>query len=161
MRPNRYVILVSILLGLFGIWFSADAVGQYLNTVRSFAGIEYSYVEDSFTWLDPEHRRGTAEFRIHNDADNAVTIAHLEALLYFDGEFAGARYTDWDRVEIPAGETSTVEVQFLTSIERMRSAGSEADLSVESQIRLDFEGIEREMTVRASDSIGRVPYEEE
>lgn len=161
MRPNRYVILVSILLGSFGLWFSADAVGQYLDTVRSFAGIEYSYVEDSFEWRDPEHRRGTAEFRIHNDADNAVTIAHLEARLYFDGEFAGARYTDWDAVEIPAGETTVVEVPFLTSIERMRPAGSEAELSVESELRLDFEGIEREMTVRASDSIGTVPYVED
>lgn len=160
MRPNRYIILVSVLFGVFGIWFSAQAVGQYLNTVRSFANIELAYVEDSFAWEDPEHERANAEFVIRNDSENDATITYLGLNLLFDGEFAGARYQPWDPLDVPAGESVTVEVPFLVSSERLRPAGSEAELGLSGEMGLEFEGIQRDMTVRVAETIGRVPYEE-
>ncbi len=161
MRPNRYIILVSILLGAFGAWFSADAVGQYLNTARSFASVDARYVEDSFVWLDPEHERATADFVITNESDNDARLSYFAIMLYFDGQFAGARYDQWEPIDIPAGDSVTVEINFLTSITQIRPEGSDAELSVRGQLRLDFEGIERDMTVPARGTIGRVPYQEQ
>ena len=160
MRPNRYVILVSILLGAFGAWFTADAVGQYLNTARSFAAVDAHYVEDSFRWLDPNHEEALADFVIVNDSDNDARLSHFGLSLFFDGEFAGARYRQWEPVDVPAGESVQVEIHFQTSITRVRDQGSDAELSVRGRLRLDFEGIERDMTVRTSGTLGRVPYEE-
>jgi hypothetical protein len=160
MRPNRYVILVSILLGIFGIWFSADAVAQYLNTARSFASVDAEYVEGSFVWLDENHERATAEFTIINDSDNDAVLAHFGINLYFDGTFAGARYEPLPRIDLPAGEEVTLEIPFLVPIQHMKPLGSDAELTVRGQMRLEFEGIERPMTVRMSGTIGHVPYEE-
>lgn len=161
MRPNRYVILVSVLLGSIGLWLTADAVGQYLNTVRSFAAVEITYVEDSFVWQDPEHEEALSEFVVRNDSENVARLTSLRLNLYFDGEFAGARYEPWEAIDIPARDEVTVEVPFLVSIESLRPEGSEAELTVRGDLRLEFEGIERDMTVQASTTIGRVPYEED
>lgn len=160
MRPNRYIILVSILLGAVGAWLSVDAVGQYLNTARSFASVHARYVEGSFAWEDPEHERANAEFSITNDSENDARLMHFGVNLYFDGAFAGARYDDWEAVDIPAGETVNVDVPFLISISERRPEGSDAELSINGQLRLEFEGIERPMTVPARGTIGKVPYEE-
>jgi hypothetical protein len=160
MRPNRYIILISILFGAFGAWFSADAVGQYLNTARSYAAVDAYYVEDSFAWEDPEHERARAEFVIVNDSDNDARLSYFGMNLMFDGQFAGARYEPWDPIDIPAGESATVEVPFLISISSLRPEGSDAELSVRGQLRLDFETVERDMSVPMSGTIGRVPYEE-
>jgi hypothetical protein len=161
MRPNIYVLIVSVLLGAFGFWFSADAVGQYLDTSRSFTSVHARYVPDSFKWLDPEHQEASAQFTFINDAPNDVTLAHLSLNLYFDGVFAGARYAPWERFEIPAGEEETNEVTFLTSIAHLREQGSDAELSLRGQMRLEFEGIERPLNVRISGPVGVVPYEED
>lgn len=161
MRPNRYIILISILLGVFGAWFSADAVGQYLNTARSFASVDANYVEDSFTWLDPNHERATAEFEIVNDSDNDAELTYFGVSLFFDGRFAGARYDQWETVEIPAGESVPVRIPILISISELRPEGSDAELSMRGQLQLDFDGIERVMTVPTSGTIGRAPYEEQ
>jgi hypothetical protein len=161
MRPNRYVLLVSFLLGAFGFWFSADAVAQYLNTARSFTSVYAVYVEDSFEWLDPEHERARAEVTIINDAPNDVDIAYFSLNLYFDGDFAGARYEPWERFVIPAGEQATFEVPFQVPIAHQRPRGSEAEIRLRGQMRLEFEGIERPMNVRVSGTIGVVPYEED
>jgi hypothetical protein len=160
MRPNRYVILVSILLGGFGFWFTAEAVGQYLNLAQSFTSIRAEYVEDSFVWLDEDHERATAEFTIRNESDNDASLAHLSMSLYFDGQFAGAYYDQWQRINIESGESVTMQIPFAVPIQHMRPYGSEAELSVRGQMRLEFEGIERPMTVRTSGTIGHVPYEE-
>lgn len=160
MRPNRYVILISILLGGFGFWFSADAVGQYLNTARSFSAVDAEYVEGSFVWLDEDHERATAEFTIINDSSNDADLAHFGINLYFDGVFAGAHYEQWQRLTIPARDAVTVEIPFQVPIQQVRPRGSDAELSVRGEMRLEFEGIERPMTVRMSGTIGRVPYEE-
>lgn len=159
MRPNRYILLVSLLFGVFGAWFSADAVGQYLNATRSFSAVDTSYVEGSFHWKDPDHEEATAEFDITNDSENDATLEYLGMNLYFDGAFAGARYGDWEAIEIPAGESVTVEIDFLTSISDRRPEGSDAELSLRGELRLAFDGIERAMTIPMSGSIGRVPYE--
>jgi hypothetical protein len=160
MRPNRYVILISVLIGSFGIWFSADAVAQYLNTARSFASVDAEYVEGSFVWLDANHERATAEFTVFNGSDNDAVLAHFGINLYFDGTFAGARYDPLPRIELPAGEAVTVQVPFLVAIHEQRPYGSEAELSVRGRMRLEFEGIERPMTVRMSGTLGQIPYEE-
>lgn len=161
MRPNRYIILVSIVLGIVGTWLSADAVGQYLNIARSFASVNAEYVDDSFVWLDPDYERGRAQFNVRNDSDNDALLDYLSMNLYFDGQFAGARYAQWDPVEIPAGESVTVEVPFFVSISERRAEGGDSELSVQGQLRLNFDNIERDMTVRTSGTLGEVPYEEQ
>jgi hypothetical protein len=161
MRPNRYVILVSILLGVAGAWLSADAVGQYLNMARSFASVDAQYVDDSFRWLDSDYEQAVAEFEVTNDSDNDARLDYLAMSLYFDDRFAGARYDQWEVVEVPAGESVTIEVSFFTSISELRPSGGEAELSVQGQMRLDFENVGRDMTVRTSGTLGQVPYEEQ
>jgi hypothetical protein len=160
MRPNRYIILLSLLLGAFGTWFSIDAVGQYLNTTRSLGAMEVRYVEGSFVWLDPDYERARASFEIVNASRNDVTIPHYGQQLRFDNAFAGARYHDWEILRIPAGESQTFEVVFFIPVADIRRQGGEAELTVEGQLRLDFEGIERDMTVRTWTRIGQVAYEE-
>jgi hypothetical protein len=160
MRPNRYIILVSIVLGAFGAWFSADAVGQYLNTARSFASVYAQYVEGSFEWEDPQHEWANAEFVITNESDNDARLTHFGVSLFFDDRFAGARYDQWEPIEIPAGESVNVDVSLFVSISELRPEGSDAELSVRGRLRLEFEGIERPMTVPAAGTIGQVPYEE-
>jgi hypothetical protein len=160
MRPNRYIILLSLLLGAAGAWFTADAVGQYLNTARSFASVHAQYVEDSFVWEDPQHERAHVRFRITNNSDNDANLSHFSVNVYFDGTFAGARYDQWEAIEIPAGETIEVESPILISISELRPQGSEAEISMNGRLRLEFEGIERPMTVPTRGMIGQVPYEE-
>lgn len=160
MRPNRYIILVSVVLGIAGAWLSADAVGQYLNAARSFASVHAIYVEDSFTWEDAQHENASAEFVITNDSDNDARLAHFSVNLYFDGRFAGARYAQWEPVEIPAGTSVTVDAPFIVSISELRPQGSDAELSVQGQMRLEFENVGRDMTVPARGTIGYVSYQE-
>ncbi len=160
MRPNRYIVLISILLGFAGAWLSADAVGQYLNAARSFASVDASYVEGSFAWKDPQYNEATAEFEITNDSDNDARLAHFGINLHFDGRFAGARYDQWEAIDIPAESSVTVEIPFLVSISEIRSEGGEAELSVSGQLRLEFENVGRDMTVPARGTIGHVPYQE-
>jgi hypothetical protein len=161
MRPNRYVILVSVLLGLFGAWLTADALAQYLNTARSFTAIRTQYVPDSFEWQDPEYRRARAEIVIVNESENDALVDYFSISLYFDDDFAGADYEPWERFVVPAGEERTFEVNFLTTAPFIRHLGGEATLRVRGQMRLVFDGIQQPMTVRTSGTIGQVPYEGE
>jgi hypothetical protein len=160
MRPNRYIVLISLLLGVAGAWLSADAVGQYLNAARSFASVNATYVDGSFAWEDPQYERATAQFEIVNDSDNDARLVHFSINLYFDGRFAGARYAPWDAIDIPAGSSVTVDIPFLVSISELRPEGGDAELSVSGQLRLEFENVGRDMTVPARGTIGHVPYQE-
>jgi hypothetical protein len=159
MRPNRYVILVSVLLGIGGAWLTADAVAQYLNVAHSFTAIHARYVPDSFVWHDPDFQRASARVVITNNSENDALVDYFGINLYFDGEFAGSDYTGWQRFTIPAGEEATVDVEFQTTSPFIRHLGGEANLSVRGQMRLIFDGIEQPMSVRTSGTIGQVGYE--
>jgi hypothetical protein len=159
MRPNRYIIIASILLGAIGTWLSVDAISQYMNMARSFSSVNARYVEESFAWEDPQHERANATFTVTNNSDNDATLDFLTMSVYFDGQFAGARYDSWAPLDIPAGESVELDLSFLISISELRPRGGEADITVRGQLRLDFEGIERDMTVPTSGRIGQVSYE--
>jgi hypothetical protein len=154
MRPNRYVILVSLALGAVGIWFTVDALQQYFNVTRSFTSVHIEYVDETFVWDDAAYEHGTGAFRITNNAPNDVVIAHVTVNLFFDGQFAGGRYQPWERIAISSGESADIEMPFFISIAPQRERAENADLSVSGQMRLEFDGIEQGMTVRFNEQLG-------
>lgn len=157
MRVNRWVMLVSLVIGLAGAWFVYDASSTYVSATRAYASVDVRYVSGSFVWLDPQFEQGRADLTIHNESDSNVTVALLNLYLYFDGEFAGARYTPWEPLEIPRGTAATVTTVFTTSISRIRPLGDSADLSLTGSITLEFEDVNEPLTFPLRGTIGQVP----
>lgn len=156
MYLNRWVLLLSLIIGALGIWSIQRAFVDYRQAAESFTEVSVSYVPDSFVWRDPTYSTGQADFRVVNDTPEAVTIELAQLRLYFDGAFAGAEYAGWEPVVVPEGEEMRFTSAFQVTTPRLDSRGDEAEISVRGDLRLRFDGIERPLVVRVRDTIGRV-----
>lgn len=156
MRVNRWIMLVSLAVGLAGIWFVYDAASTYVAATRAYASVDVRYEPDSFVWLDPEFERGRANLTIHNESDSDVTVALLELHLYFGEEFAGSRYTPWEPLEIPSGTSATVTTEFQVAITRIRPQGGTTELSLRGSITLEFADVNEPLTFPLRGTIGQV-----
>lgn len=156
MRVNRWVMLVSVLIGLAGSWFAYDAAATYVAATRAYSAVDVRYVPDSFVWADPAFGSGRADFVIHNGSESDVTITTLTLHLYFDGEFAGSRYTTWDPLEIPKGTDATVTPEFTVSISRLQPQGGTAALGVHGNITVEFKDVKEPLTFPLRGTIGQV-----
>lgn len=156
MRVNRWVMLVSLAVGLTGVWFVYDATSSYVGATRAYASVDVRYEQGSFVWLDPGFDSGRADLTIHNESDTDVTVALLQLHLYFGEEFAGSRYTPWEPLLIRSGDTATVTTEFDVSISRIQPQGGTADLSLTGSITLEFDGVNEPLTFPLRGTIGQV-----
>lgn len=156
MRLNVIVLALSLASGIAGVVVLQNAFADYLDATRSYTQVELRYVDGSFEWLDDEYELSRAELRVTNRSAHVVTVAHLDTFLYFDGEFAGARYTFWEPIEIAPGESRTVEAEFQTTSNSIQDQGGTAELSIRGRMRLEFEDIDEPFSIRYSGDIGQV-----
>lgn len=161
MRLNRWVMLISLIAGVAGIWFVVSAFDDYLTATRSFTQVEVTYVDDSFVWLDPNYEQGQADITITNNAGRAMTIEYLNLSLAFDGEFAGAWYDRWEPMEIPAGESITVTAVYTVTQNSIQSQGGDANLTTRGRMRLAFDEIEEPLTINIRREFGQVSWNEQ
>lgn len=156
MYLNRWVLLLSLIAGVLGIWAIERAFGDYRQAAESFTEVSASYVPDSFVWHDAEFSTGEAQFVVANDTPDAVTIEFVQLRLYLDGAFAGAEYAGWQPVVVAAGEETRFTSTFQVTTPELQPRGDSAELSVRGDLRLRFAEIERPLVIRARDTIGQV-----
>ena len=156
MRVNRWIMLVSLVIGLAGVWFVYDASSSYIAATRAYTSVDLQYEEGSFVWLDPAFERGRADLTIHNNSDSDVTVTLLDLYLYFDDEFAGARYSTWEPLDISAGTSETVTTVFEVAISRIRPLGDTAELRLGGSTTLEFENVSEPLTYSLGTTIGQV-----
>jgi hypothetical protein len=156
MRVNRWVMLASLLIGITGIGFIYSATSTYVSTTRAYTSVDVVYERGSFVWLDPEFSQAEADVTILNRSETDITVTMLTLYLYFDGDFAGARYTPWERVDIPQGESLTVTTLFTVATARIQPRGGTGNLTLGGQIGIEFDGIREPLAFRLSGNIGQV-----
>lgn len=148
MRPNRWVLLVSLLVGLFGSWSYVTAMLDYRRTTEAFTSIDVEYVDGSFAWLDEERRTAEALFVLENGSRVDATVEYLILRLYLDGVFAGAQYQPWEPISLDAGDKTEVTIPFEVSISTISAeATMNSTASVRGEMRLAFDQVERSLTV--------------
>ncbi len=166
MRVYLSIIAVSVLLGIGGIIGLSDAVTDYTETLRTYTQIDATYEQDSFAWLEPDFNRARMTMTMRNDSPVQATIVDLDVFLQFDGEldgqiitneFAGSNYNRFDQIAIPPGEARSVELEIEVTTNSIQPLGGTADLSLRGSMKVQFAGIERELTLDLADSIGVVP----
>ncbi len=156
MRLNRWNVPLSLIVGIVAIWAVYRAVDQYTAVTESITRVDVEYVDGSFVWLDPSFDQGEAEINITNRADRAVTVEYLELHLYFDGEFAGARYEKWDPITIPAGDQYAFTTTFTVTANSVQPKGGDATLSLRGYDTLVFEEFEEPFRIQVFELIGSV-----
>lgn len=153
MRPNRWVLVVSLIVGLLGTWSYVTAIQDYRRTAEAFTSIELEYISGSFEWLDEEFGTAEARFNISNDSRADAAVEYLILRLYLDGEFAGAQYRPWQEVTVPAGEVVEITVPFEISISTTRDQAQGVSPTVRGEMRLAFDQVEQSLTVPLSESL--------
>jgi hypothetical protein len=156
MRVNRWVMLASLIIGLTGTWFIYDATSTYVSAARAYTSVDVVYERGSFIWLEPDFGRAYAEITIHNRSESDITVTTLSQYLYFDGEFAGARYTPWQPVDIARGESLTIPTEFTVATARIQPRGGTGHLSLGGMISIEFNDVKQPLTFRLSGNIGQV-----
>lgn len=156
MRVNRWIMLVSAILGLVGGWLVYDAASTYVAAARAYASVSVVYERDSFIWLDEDFSAAEAEITIHNRSESDVVVPTLTIYLYVDGQFAGARYSQWRPLSIPKGESVTMVQEFSVATASVQDKGGTADLSLGGQISIEFSDVKTPMTFRMQHPIGQV-----
>lgn len=156
MRVNRWVMLASLIVGIAGIWFLWGATSTYISTTRAYTSVSVAYERDSFIWLEPDYGRAYAEVTIHNRSDSNITVTSLSLYLYFDGDFAGARYTPWERLDVARGESVTVPTEFTVATASIQDRGGTGNLSIGGNIAIEFSDVREPLTFRLGGDIGQV-----
>jgi hypothetical protein len=153
MRPNRWVLLLSFIIGLAGGWSYVAAIQDYRRTAEAFTSVEASVVNGSFIWLDSSYRSAEAEVSFTNASRADANIEHFTLRLYIDGQFAGAQYRPWVPLALPRGEQRIVTIPFGISAPDLSPQAQNAELSVTGEMRLTFSGVEQRLTIPLSERI--------
>lgn len=156
MRVNRWILLTSLAIGLVGTWFLYEATSTYVDATRAYTSVDVVYERGSFIWLEEDFGSATADVTIENRSASDVTVTQLAIHLYFDGEFAGSRYTPWEPLEIPSGESRTVTTEFSVATARIQRRGGTGFLSLGGNIALEFADVNQPLTFDLSGDIGQV-----
>jgi hypothetical protein len=156
MYLNRWVLLVSLAVGLAGTAAVGRAFAEYRDATRAYSAIEVTYVPGSFAWQDTAFSGGQAELRISNRSPRRVTVEFFDVNLYLDGQFAGSDYTTWQPIDVARDGEQHVTTPLELAISSLRPQAAEADVTLRGQVRLRFDGIERPLTLRFRIPVGRV-----
>lgn len=156
MRVNRWVMLATLIVGIAGSWFLWSAVSTYVSTTRAYTSVSVAYERGSFIWLEQDYGSAYAEVTIHNRSASDITVTNLSLYLYFDGDFAGARYTPWERINISRGESVTIPTEFSVATASIQDRGGTGNLSLGGNIAIEFADIREPLTFRLGGNIGQV-----
>jgi hypothetical protein len=156
MRPNRWVLLISLIAGIGGTWSYLTAIQDYRTTAEAYTSVDAVYVAGSFVWLDDADRAAEAEFIISNDSRADARVDFLILRLYLDGAFAGAQYRPWEALEIPRGAERRITVPFEFAGDEQRPDAAQSDITLRGEMRLVFASIEQPLTVSLRERIGEV-----
>lgn len=149
-------MLASLVLGLAGIWFIWSASSSYISTTRAYTSVDVIYERGSFIWLEEDFGSAYAEVTIDNRSESDITVTSLSLYLYFDGEFAGARYTPWEQVSIAQGESLTIPTEFSVATASIQRQGGTGNLSLGGNISIEFAEVREPLTFRLGGDIGQV-----
>ena len=149
-------MLASLVIGLAGSWFIYDAVSTYVSTTRAYTSVDVSYEQGSFVWLEEDFGSAYAEVTVHNRSQSDITVTNLTLYLYVDGNFAGARYTPWDPVDIEKGDSITVPTEFSVATASVQPRGGSGNLSLGGNIALEFADVREPLTFNLGGDIGQV-----
>ena len=156
MRVNRWVMLASLVLGLAGSLFIWSAASSYISTTRAYTSVDVIYERGSFIWLEEDFGSAYAEVTIDNRSESDITVTSLSLYLYFDGEFAGARYTPWEQISIAEGESATIPTEFSVAAASIQGQGGTGNLSLGGNISIEFAEVREPLTFRLGGDIGQV-----
>ncbi len=156
MRLRLSIILITVVIGVGGIWAIQRAISQYVDVTEAITKVEIEYLPDSFVWLDPAFDEGRAQVQITNRSDRLVTVEHLELNLYFDGQFAGSWYEPWEATRVAPGKTMTFDVTYQVTSNSIQDQGAVANLSTRGITKLTYHDIGEPFTIRLSGTIGQV-----
>ena len=140
MRPNRWVLLASFIVGAIGLWSYVTAIQDYRRTAGAYTSVDAEFIPGSFVWLDADYETAEADFVITNDSQADATVDFLILRLYFDGEFAGAQYRPWSPVDIPRGSEQVVTVPFESCYSGSAVSRSNSDVGCSRQHALGIRG---------------------
>jgi hypothetical protein len=154
-RPHRWILLSSFLIGIAGTWAFVTALVDYRDTANAYTNVGIAALPGTFAWTDEEQRAATVTLEIENDSRTDLTIEHLELRLYSGGTFAGAMYQPWEPLPVEARsvEQVTVTLEVSTPEGRLPEGG---ELRLSGNARLAFEGIDQPFVVRFSDELEAV-----
>src|SRR5690606_22973160 len=133
------------LVGIVGSWFVYDAASTYVAGVRAYQNVDVVYEKGSFIWLEADYGSATADITIHNNSDSDLTVTYLALHLYFDGNFAGSRYTRWEPLDIPKGESHTVTTIFQVSISLIQHQGGTGCLILGGTITMEISDVNQQL----------------
>jgi hypothetical protein len=150
---NRWVLLLSLIVGLAGVAATGRAFAEYRDAVRAYSQVEAVYVPRSFSWDDAS--TGSVTLRIVNRSPRAVTVEHLELRLYLDGQFAGADYDPWQPLRVERQSEVPVTRSLQVAISALQPVAATARIAIRGELRLQFDGIERPLTVRVRIDVGQ------
>ncbi len=161
MRGFWAILLVTVLVGIAGMWTLAAGASQYTNTVRTYTTLRIEYVPDSFTWLDPDFNGATVSLRFVN---HSPAVAHIDPLKFnvavlFDGVFAGRFYERIERFSVPRGESVEITVPIRITNPEVRALGGTAQLRLSGNSSVAFEGVEAPWMFGIFDRMGQVSWE--
>ncbi len=160
MRLNPVVLVVSLLVGLGGLFFGVRAYLTYNDAAEAFTKIELSYVRGSFQWQDPEYDEGTATFQVVNSSRFRAVVESFRVSVYFDGEFAGSDYDRWQDLTVAGNETREIPARFSITTNSIQSQGGTADIAFAGQLLVRFAQFEQPLSFRFRGTIGQVPFNE-
>ena len=124
MRAFWAALAVSLVLGIAGIISLVSAVSEYTSTLETYTELSIRYEPDSFQWLAPDFRAARLRMVIINDSPANATVENLNTYLRFDGDFAGTNYDRFPPLEVPRGESRTVELELLITTPSIPAEGS-------------------------------------
>lgn len=149
MYLNRWVLLLSAILGIAGGVALAGAFAEYRDAVRRYTQVEIAPVPGSVRW-NADRTAVTLGLSVTNHTPASATVEYLDLRLYAAGAFAGADYEGWQPLTVASGASEqralTLEISD-PGLAGERAAGA-TEFSARGEARVRFAGVERPVTLR-------------
>lgn len=159
MRAFWAALAVSLVLGVAGLVSLVAAMSEYNSTLETYTQLSIRYEPDSFEWVEDDYGAATARMVITNDSPADALVENLNVFLRFDGEFAGTNYERFPPLEAPEGESRIVTLELLVTTPSIQAGGGTARLTFDGSARVQFEGVERALSLNVREQVGVVPAE--
>lgn len=158
-RPHRWILLASFVIGIAGSWAYATALLDYRETADAYTNVDIAAIPETFEWTGEDQRAATLTLEIENSSRTALTVEHLELRLYSGGAFIGAMYETWQELQVPARSVEQVSLtlEVTTPEGELPEAGA---LRLSGDAHLAFEGIDQPFVVRFDDQLEEAAHVE-
>lgn len=158
-RPHRWVLLASFVIGIAGTWAFVTSLLDYRETADAYTNVDIAAVPGTFAWTGEGQRAASLVMEVENSSRTDLTIEHLEVRLYSSGTFIGAMYEPWQELAVEARsiEQVTVNLEVSTPEGRVPEGG---ELRLSGDAHLAFEGIDQPFVIRFNDQLEEVAHVE-